>query len=240
MIRFLFPDENSRCDAAVQTFSSENPSLRSEVHLRTVASMSVHKSSNSNPTTDPCLVRLTEDFAKLLNQHESYPDVELHCEDHKVWAHKNVLCVRSPVLAKMLRSDMVEGRTGVVNIQNMDVDTFQRFLRYLYTGRLDNTLSFDAVMSLYEAGDMYGVESLSRRCSHFLIRNLMVANACDALAVADAHGDAEFVEAVTVFILEKKVPKCGDSWRAFCKSHPLLATDVLNRYFEISEGLEAK
>lgn len=171
---------------------------------------------------------------------DSYKDVEIQCGDFSVRAHKIILSSRSPVLAKMLQSDMVEGRSSTVNIRDMCADTFRQFLSYLYTGRLDDALTNGAAISLYEAGDMYGVESLARRCAQFLVQNLTVVNACDVLAVADAHSDKDLKEIVIFFILENEIPKCHGSWRPFCKSHPVLANEVLNRYVELLTASEPR
>lgn len=183
-----------------------------------------------------CLDTLSEDITKLLDS-DLNPDVELHCEGQMARVHRALLCVRSPVLAKMLQADMVEGRSGIVHIRDMDKDTFQLFLNHLHTGKLENeALTFEAALRLYEAGDLYEFRSLSRMCSQFLVQNLTVDTACEVLAVADAHSDSYLMEAATRYMLENKIPQAGDRWRAFCSSQPLLANEVMNRYIEKLTG----
>lgn len=163
---------------------------------------------------------------------DSEPDVEFQCDGKSAKAHRLVVTARSPVLATMLQSQWVEGETGIIKIEDMDFDTLKLFLRYLYTGRLDGAMTFQLAVVLYEAADKYHVQGLARRCAQSLIEGLTVENSCEVLDVADRHSDAKFVEEVIVFMLEKKVPSTSGHWRAFCGSHPFLATVVLNRYVE--------
>lgn len=162
------------------------------------------------PSENPCLEALSQDFGRLLGA-ESDQDVALKCGDRTVGAHKIVLASRSKVFEGMLQSDMVEGRTGQVKVKDMDADVFQEFVKYLYTGTLPK-LTEDKAKGLYEAGDLYAVASLMRRCSIFLSDTLTVQNACERLVLADAHSDSEFKERVIAFILEMKVPLIDDHW----------------------------
>lgn len=126
---------------------------------------------------------------------------------------------------------MVEGRTKVVKIPDMELDIFKKFLAYLYTGNLED-LSFEAIFNLYEAGDQYAVHCLAKKCSKLLMGQLSVQNACKLLVVADAHSDVQFREAVVSFILENKVPLLRDCWQDFCSNHPTLAILVLNQFYQ--------
>lgn len=84
----------------------------------------------------------------------------------------------------MLKSDMVEGKTGLIKVEDIAASIFESFLRYLYSGTLPE-LSIDTAKQLYEASDKYSVEELKRACSEFLTRNLSTDNACEILVLAD-------------------------------------------------------
>lgn len=160
---------------------------------------------------------------------DSGHDVEFRCCGKTFKAQKSILSVRSEVLSTMLRSDMVEGKTGIVKIEDMNDSVFEQFLHYLYTGKLLG-LTVDSAISLYEAGDKYAVESLKKECACYLIDNLTPENACKILILADYHCDAEFKETVIQYILEEKIPFESDYWPDFCDAQPKLASAVLNRY----------
>lgn len=134
---------------------------------------------------------LSHDFSKLLDEGSNH-DVEFIVGDQTIKAHKNILCSRSDVFASMLQSDMVEGKTGRVYIQDMDAIIFRQFLRCLYTGLLPE-LTIDIAFHFYEASDKYGVDSVKKQCADFLTDNLSPENACEILVLSDRHSD-EFQE----------------------------------------------
>lgn len=202
------------------------------------SSVQIFSYAKGNPNY-ACLESLSADLSKLLDE-DSNPNVELVCEGRTTRAHKNVLCLRSPVLAKMLQCDMLEGRTGVVNVRDMTNDVLQQFLTYIYSGKLGAALTFQTAMNFYEIGDLYEVHSLSKMCSQFIIENLRDENACDALAVGDSHSDSSLAEAAISFILEKGIPLMSDRWSTFCESSPILANKVLNRFCKAQSCLLSK
>lgn len=167
---------------------------------------------------------LTEDFCKLLETGLDH-DVEMNCEGHCVQAHKIVLSARSGVFKAMLHSNMLEIQTGVVEIQDMDINSFRNFIRYLYTDALPE-MSFDMAKTLYEAGDKYAVRSLSLRCSDYLQDNLTPENAYQCFALADAHSDQELKDRVVTFILDKKLYLQDELWLPFYENFPKAALEV--------------
>lgn len=173
---------------------------------------------------------LSRDFSKLLEESSS-SDVVITCENSQFHAHKIVLDTRSGVLSAMLKSDMVEGKTGIIKIEGINNSTFELFLRYLYTAILPD-LSIETAMELYIAADMYAVEVLKKACSEYLNKNLSESNACEILVLADLHSDKEFRTKVISYIVEKKIPQKDKKWSDFCNSHSSLAIEVLNNFIK--------
>lgn len=187
------------------------------------------KSSQTPSYLDTCFLRegLARDFSKMLDE-GSNQDVDIVCGDQTIKAHKSVLSCRSDVFASMLHSDMSEGRTGRINIQDMDVTIFRQFLKCLYTGILPE-LTVDTAMKLYEAGDKYNVSPLKKQCADFLIDQLLPENACDILILADQHSDAHLKSSVIDFMMKEKLP-LEENWPEFSKRYPVLAVEVLNLF----------
>ena len=52
--------------------------------------------------------------------------------------YKFVLAARSPVFRAMFESNMIESRTGRVQIVDSSPETFEQFLYFIYTGHLMN------------------------------------------------------------------------------------------------------
>lgn len=180
------------------------------------------------PSTKTCTDSLVEDLQRLLEE-DRHHDVVLKCEGRSIPSHRTILSARSTVFAAMLKNDMREGLSGVVDIADMDFPVFQHFLRYIYCGTLPE-LTVELAERLYKAGDKYAVTALMKRCSQFMVESLTVDNACEFLALADDHSDQNFKESVISYIVVMEVPKVYGSWTQFSSRRPLLSLEVLNRY----------
>lgn len=173
---------------------------------------------------------LSHDYSKLLDKGTNH-DVEFVVGDQSIKAHKNILCSRSDVFASMLRSDMVEGKTGRVDIQDMDAAIFQQFLRCLYTGLLPE-LTVDSAFQFYEASDKYGIDSVKKQCADFLTDNLSPENACEILVLSDRHSDEDFKKSVVEFVIQEDIPYMGQKWKDFCQENLKLAVEVYSLFCE--------
>jgi len=81
-------------------------------------------------------------------------DVELLVGEETFGAHRSLLSARSPVFAAMFASGMKEAETG---IEDVDPDTFQRFLKFPNTGMMKPS-SVDR--ELIKVAKKYRVETL--------------------------------------------------------------------------------
>ena len=85
-------------------------------------------------------------------------------------AHRSLLAARSSVFfAAMLNSGLEEARTGQVQINDTDPETFALFLRFLYVGELEDeeeetVVSGPMKMKLFTLADKYQVETLMKIC----------------------------------------------------------------------------
>lgn len=193
---------------------------------------SENKSSDLQlPDSKFCLESLSQDFGRMLRDGQAH-DAELKCEDHSWKVHKSVLSVRSKVLETMLESDMIEGRTGVITIRDMDVPAVQHFLEYLYSGKLPE-MSIETAKRFYEIGDKYAIECLKKSCSNYLVNNLSKENVCEILIIADQHSDSSFKERVIDYMTTEKFVLNESIWRDFSKNHPLIAIDAYYQFCKV-------
>lgn len=168
----------------------------------------------------------SRDISKLLDEDSNY-DVEITCDDETFHAHKVILSCRSKVFAAMLQSNMVEGITGKVMLQDIKATAFRLLLRYLYSGMMPK-FDVDIAKELYEIGDRYAVEELKDACSQFLRNNLSQDNSYEILVLADRHGDYSLRSHIIAYIVDNRMPLHHGSWPDFCESQPQLANRVLN------------
>lgn len=120
---------------------------------------------------------------------------------------------------------MLESRTGVVKIEDMDARYIRDFVTYLHTGSIPE-MNYHKALCLYEAGDKYNVRSLVLRCSEYLQDNVRPEIACECLALADAHSDLELKNKITTYILDEKIYLQDKLWSPFCENYPRLANEL--------------
>lgn len=168
---------------------------------------------------------LAEDFKNLFFSEEC-TDVTLKVKEKKFSAHKAVLVARSPVFAAMFKNEMSEKKTGFVNISDCDVEAFNVFLLFLYSGNLD--LKKCNVCHLYKISDKYDVSKLKLICVDFMIQNLSAENIFEILILGDQFSESQLLAEVQWFF-NKKFEEIVSSknWESFLKNNFRLANGLL-------------
>ncbi|CAL1294167.1 unnamed protein product [Larinioides sclopetarius] len=167
------------------------------------------------------------DDLKAIYDNQSLTDVELKTETKTFPAHKVLLCVRSPVFTTMLSSDMREKNINIILIDDLEDDTVQQLLLFLYTDQLED-LCWDSAMKLYHAGDKYQIERLKVICSSFLVDNLDISSACELLILADTHSDSDLKVAVEDFIFRHDKQVFGsENWEKLTRINSELALKTM-------------
>ena len=67
-------------------------------------------------------------------------------------------CSRSTVFERMLKTDMVEAKTGEVVTRDIEEKTMEKLLEFIYTGEIDNM--DDQLEMLLYAADYYEIQGL--------------------------------------------------------------------------------
>ncbi|GFY43696.1 hypothetical protein TNIN_402661 [Trichonephila inaurata madagascariensis] len=126
----------------------------------------------------------------------------------------------------MFENDMREKNGECVDIEDLDDDTIQRFLLYMYTDTL-LYLQWESAYNLYVAADKYEILSLKSECSSFLKDNLAQDNCCDLLILADMHQDEDLKSAVQDYILNNKHMFHTNEWKNFMKTNLQLSAELM-------------
>lgn len=171
---------------------------------------------------------LAQDF-KSLYEDSIGSDVTLTVGGKSYPAHKSVLAARSVVFAKMFEHPMLEGNTNRVTIkEDVDPDTFNEFMLFLYTGCLKSDLPAKSVVVLYSLARYYQVKSLCKTCLVLLGSNLTVDSVCEALVLAYLHNDDEFKGIAKAYIRENFFDVVGTGvWAEIITTKPELTREVL-------------
>ncbi|GFV22099.1 TD and POZ domain-containing protein 5 [Trichonephila clavipes] len=155
-------------------------------------------------------------------------DTKLKTKTGSFPAHKSILSARSPVFKAMFTHDMKEKNSECVNIDDLDDDTIQRMLLYIYTAKLQD-LQWDSACNLYVAADKYEILSLKSECFSFLKDSLTQDNACNFLIFANKHLGENLNLMIQDYILNHKNIFHSDEWKHLMKTNLQLAASLMYR-----------
>jgi len=144
------------------------------------------------------LFSLCDDMRQSLTS-SKFSDVVIRCENGKEFnCHKAILAARSVYFEKMFTLPLSESSSGVVEMKEIDSDTFEAFLQYIYTGKVEND-QFDK-MALLDCANRFDVPSLRNFCCGLLADGLNVDNAASMLSVANKLNCEKLQRLVVVYI----------------------------------------
>ncbi|KAF8777720.1 Speckle-type POZ protein like [Argiope bruennichi] len=156
-----------------------------------------------------------------------FTDVELKIGKKSFPAHRFVLCARSPVFKAMLTKKKKKKRADCIQVNDMDDDTMQKFLHFMYSDKL-GSLDLESAFRLYWAANEYEVEKLKLLCSSILIDYLSATTASDLLLLGDVCKDSGLKEAAENYILEHEEEVFGtDEWETLIDEHPKLVIKIM-------------
>ncbi|GFR15874.1 TD and POZ domain-containing protein 3 [Trichonephila clavata] len=172
------------------------------------------------------LTRILQENLESLYKENLLCDTKLKTKARSFPAHKCILSGRSPVFKAMFINDMRERNSECVNIEDLDDDTVQTMLLYIYTATVPD-LQWGSACNLYTAADKYEILTLKYKCSSFLKDNLSPENACDLLILADRHHDEDLKSKAEKFILNDEEIFDTNRWKLFMKTNLQLAADLM-------------
>ena len=160
-------------------------------------------------------------LSKLLDT-QSMADVTFVVKNEKIGAHTAIVVSASPVICAMLEEDKFkEGRTKVVEVDDIDPAIFKEVLRYLYTGKAPKLDEDDMTEPLFLAADKYQIEALKDLCEQSLIAKLNSETVVHYLAVAHLYTTPLLLEASLKFLEEHKMEILDrPEWKQLNEYHP--------------------
>jgi len=160
----------------------------------------------------------------FLNKKNGY-DVILKCGDQEFYCHKFMLSARSPVFEAMFFSDMVENKSGTVNVEDVDPDVMIEVLQYIYTGC---SLNIDKhAKAILGASEKYLIEQLKGCCEDHLSGILDVENCVELLLLGERNNAKDLKKAALVFLTDNMTKFIAGDWKQKLKDHPVLVMEVM-------------
>jgi len=168
-----------------------------------------------------------DDFKHLLNQKE-LSDVTLKMVDgREIPCHRVILANKSSTFKRMLTSDMLEDRTGVVDIVLFEVETIEKLLEFIYSGKIEDM--GDQLDKLFKAADYYEVMDLIDMCLNlFGKKDVTPSNAVFILEIAQRYTQAsKLKERVLAWIkAEWEIYKEDAGFTEELRRHPQLMIEL--------------
>ncbi|KAL5286789.1 SPOPL.2 family protein [Megaselia abdita] len=165
---------------------------------------------------------VSEDIQELFET-QNFSDFDLLVHGRHIKVHKVVLAARCPIFAAI----MSETKTKM-EIPDLSYDAVVEFLRYIYTGQVENIDNISQDLLL--ASIKYGMEGLKPICFENIISKMDVANGADVLVFAHENKLQELKKAaLDYFKKHSKAIMKTDGFEHLKISHPQL---VLNDLFE--------
>ena len=197
----LLPDDELTIHCAVTVYPEEEDQEDGDWKLETVVT-----SGTSRPLLSEVSRGDTEEqvsIAKCLEDSYidgQFTDCVIICQGREFKCHKVVLAGRSPVFNAMFTHDMEESRSGRIEIKDLDVDTMDSMLSYIYSGKIGHMDGKEGM--LLAAGEKYNLPGLKALCENVLSRDMNIDNVLDMLLVADLHKAANLKALALKFIVE--------------------------------------
>ncbi|CAG8573567.1 8508_t:CDS:2, partial [Funneliformis mosseae] len=87
-------------------------------------------------------------------------------------AHRVILAARSMYFERMLGGEWMENHMKTIAIRDMPFDAFRCIVHHLYTGKLEEGLTFELLRDIYSKADMLSLEQLGQMAAKRMV-NLM-------------------------------------------------------------------
>ena len=97
-----------------------------------------------------------------IRRDRDFTDIDIVVGERTFPCHRVTLAVNSPMLKRMLKSDMKEVHEGAINLHHLQSDIMEIVIDYIYYGTI--TFHDDKLMGLIYAADYLLMDELKRRC----------------------------------------------------------------------------
>jgi len=189
-----------------------------------------------NPQTS-----LSSDLGEALKSAD-FTDMTIVCDKKEFHCHKFILAARSEVFAAMLRHEFLEKQNSRVDVKEIDSETMELLLYYIYTGQVKD-FSKVSVVELFKAADRYRLDDLKHICEEELVERVEASNAADILSLAHKY-NAQPLKSFSLAMISRNVEEVmrTPGWKELIQSDQTLlmeAFDSLARYnTELKNKLE--
>ena len=134
------------------------------------------------------------DFRQSLYSKMVDPNFKLVFQGVEVPCHKHVLAAASPVFEAMVQNQHLEAIESKANIELRE-EMGRAFVKYLYTGKLEEDILKEEALAFLELGNKYDVQELKDLAEAELLVQLNKNNMVKFLSIGDTFNATKIFEA---------------------------------------------
>jgi len=172
------------------------------------------------------IAKYTNDMGNVFHSGK-FTDVTITCQDQEFNCHKAILAERSSVFEAMFTHGMKEAMESSVTIKDMDADTCQQMLQFIYSNKVEDLES--NAENLLVAADKYDLKELKVLCEDHLCAKLSQDNVLDILVLADIHCASTLRSWALQFVADnRKKIVAKKEWRGKLTKYPELMEEIID------------
>eukprot|EP00092_Neocalanus_flemingeri_P026659 GFUD01028902.1.p1 GENE.GFUD01028902.1~~GFUD01028902.1.p1 ORF type:complete len:376 (-),score=92.46 GFUD01028902.1:64-1107(-) len=158
----------------------------------------------------------------------AFTDFRVVCSGKSFPCHKVFLAAQSPVLKAMIDSNMKEAIEETLEIVNCTEVVTESFVKFFYTGQVDEELLNENAVNFLDLGEKYDVAELKAMAEQAMIANLDKENMLSFFLDGDFYRGQKIRTAAKTFLMQNKESlKEIEGWKEALKDRADLLLELL-------------
>lgn len=146
-------------------------------------------------------ISLLSDNLSALYLSETFSDITLIVDGHRLPAHRVLLAARSDYFRALLYGGMKESSETDIEIKVSSLQAFKYLLKYLYCGHIQlKSFKEETILEIFSLSHEYGFVELENAISDFLKNTLSIRNVCVIYDTANLFQLSQLAEVCRTFI----------------------------------------
>uniref|UniRef100_T1IG44 BTB domain-containing protein n=1 Tax=Rhodnius prolixus TaxID=13249 RepID=T1IG44_RHOPR len=140
------------------------------------------------------------DIGNTLFNNKEYSDLTLRLSDGVIYVHKVILCSFCEHFKSMLEGPWAENGKKEIDLTRYNPQAYRAFVRYIYTGKLDQSLSGPQLIELCDIAESYFESELKKMVIARFPTCLTVENAAELYCIASSQPCEDIKELCCNFV----------------------------------------
>lgn len=146
--------------------------------------------------------KISDDLKRLLSDDETKDITFKFNKNQELKAHRLMLRMRSSVFSNMLDTDMIERKSGVVEIDDITFECFEALLQFIYTDTCVNVKHFTE--ELLYAAEKYELIGLKYKAAMSMLESINSSNAVETAILLHRYQLPDFWREAMTFVNANK------------------------------------